>query len=121
MVVLCGAVRREVGVHVLVLEAFVGPRPEGMQACHFPDRDKTNNDVTNLRWGTPISNQGDRVLHGTDSRGESHGASKLTAKQVLIIRKRRRMGEVLRTIAEDFGVSIANIADIANRNTWKHI
>ena len=35
--------------HTLVLEAFVGPRPEGLLAHHI-DNDKINNSVENLRW-----------------------------------------------------------------------
>lgn len=51
---------RERKVHQLVLEAFVGPRPKGTQACHWDD-DRTNNSVENLRWGTPSENLYDRV------------------------------------------------------------
>ena len=50
-------------VHRLVLEAFVGPCPEGMEACHG-DGDTTNNAVTNLRWDTPSENSYDTVRHG---------------------------------------------------------
>lgn len=52
-------------VHHLVLEAFVGSRPEGMEGCHSPDRNPANNDATNLRWDTKSENQYDRVRHGT--------------------------------------------------------
>lgn len=51
-------------VHLLVLEAFVGPRPDGLEGCHN-DGDPTNNRASNLRWDTPSSNQLDRVKHGT--------------------------------------------------------
>lgn len=44
-------------VHALVLEAFVGPRPEGMEGCHFPDPDKSNNHVSNLVWDTHQNNE----------------------------------------------------------------
>lgn len=47
-------------VHALVLEAFVGPKPEGLEACHYPDRDKTNNRVGNLRWDTHAENMKDQ-------------------------------------------------------------
>jgi hypothetical protein len=47
-------------VHRLVLELFVGPRPEGMEACHYPDPDKANNRVENLRWDTHGENAKDR-------------------------------------------------------------
>lgn len=54
-------------VHTLVLEAFVGPRPEGMQACHYPDHDKTNNRLDNLRWDTQSNNLRDRDREIHDS------------------------------------------------------
>lgn len=50
--------------HRLVLTAFVGPCPDGMQACHN-DGDKSNNRLSNLRWDTPSSNTLDLVRHGT--------------------------------------------------------
>lgn len=50
-------------VHALVLEAFVGPRPEGM-VCRHLDGDPTNNTVENLAWGTHSENQYDKVEHG---------------------------------------------------------
>lgn len=50
-------------VHVLVLEAFVGPRPEGMECLHG-DGDPSNNRLCNLHWDTPSENQLDRVRHG---------------------------------------------------------
>lgn len=51
-------------VHRLVLSAFVGPCPDGMEACH-EDSNRQNNTVTNLRWDTRSSNNRDRVRHGT--------------------------------------------------------
>jgi hypothetical protein len=50
-------------VHHLVLEAFVGPRPEGMNGLHWDD-DAMNNQLDNLRWGTDSDNQQDRVRNG---------------------------------------------------------
>lgn len=50
--------------HRLVLEAFVGPRPIGMQACHR-DGDPTNNRLDNLRWDSVSENNRDQVRHGT--------------------------------------------------------
>jgi hypothetical protein len=47
-------------VHHLVLEAFVGPRPDGQVGCHFDD-DPRNNRVENLRWDTSSANALDRV------------------------------------------------------------
>lgn len=51
-------------VHALVAEAFIGPRPEGMDICHG-DGSKTNNHVDNLRYGTRSENELDKLRHGT--------------------------------------------------------
>lgn len=56
---------RQVGkaIHHLVLEAFVGPRPEGHLGLHRDD-DSLNNAVSNLRWGTVSENGLDAVRNG---------------------------------------------------------
>jgi hypothetical protein len=47
-------------VHRLILETFVGPAPEGYQACHYPDATRTNNRLENLRWDTRSENAKDK-------------------------------------------------------------
>lgn len=59
-----GQPRRQVRVHTLVLEAFVGPRPEGCEARHL-DGNPLNAALTNLAWGTHGENNRDQVRHGT--------------------------------------------------------
>lgn len=44
-----------VRVHLLGLEAFVGPRPYGMEGCHGPDG-QDDNRVSQLRWDTHEAN-----------------------------------------------------------------
>lgn len=51
-------------VHRLVLAAFVGPCPEGMEACHA-NGVRDDNRVENLRWDTRSANTLDKVGHGT--------------------------------------------------------
>lgn len=51
-------------IHRLVLEAFVGPCPPGMECCHR-DGDIGNNSVPNLYWGTRKQNIEDMLRHGT--------------------------------------------------------
>ena len=51
-------------VHTLVLEHFVCPRPEGMEACHN-DGNGMNNHIDNLRWDTHKNNMQDQLRHGT--------------------------------------------------------
>lgn len=52
--------RRFVSIHRLVLLAFVGPCPEGMEACHGNDIPDDNR-LSNLRWDTRKANVSDRV------------------------------------------------------------
>lgn len=44
----------------VVLTAFIGPCPEGLESLHWDD-DKDNNRLSNLRWGTRSENMFDRV------------------------------------------------------------
>lgn len=60
--------KRDRRVHRLVLEAFVGPCPEGLMCCHN-DGVAWNNHVDNLRWDTASSNMHDRVTHGIHHYG----------------------------------------------------
>ena len=66
-VVLCrdGAIY-PIQVHQLVMLAFVGPCPEGMEVRHL-DSNPANNALTNLTYGTKAENARDRVENGTDS------------------------------------------------------
>lgn len=50
-------------VHPIVLEAFIGPRPPGMECCHN-DGDPANNTLSNLRWDTKKANEFDAVRVG---------------------------------------------------------
>lgn len=64
--------RRLIYVHRLVLEAFVGPCPRGMECCHS-DGDPKNNSLTNLRWDTRSANGLDAAKHGTHgNKRKSH-------------------------------------------------
>lgn len=58
-----GTSRRVRGIHQLVLEAFVGPRPDGALALHTDD-DPANCVLGNLRWGTRSDNLYDAVRNG---------------------------------------------------------
>lgn len=51
-------------VHKLVLEAFISPRPKGLEACHN-NGDGTDNRLENLRWDTHRANMADQLKHGT--------------------------------------------------------
>ncbi|UCR74409.1 HNH endonuclease [Mycobacterium phage Ritam007] len=52
-------------VHRLVLTAFVGACPDGMEGCHN-DGDRSNNRLDNLRWDSRTENNHDAVRHRTN-------------------------------------------------------
>lgn len=87
--------RYATAVHRLVLAAFVGPRPEGMEACHN-DGDAGNNRLSNLRWDTHAANNADRRRHGRYAKGAAHHLTKLTLEQVRTIRRARSTTEAAR-------------------------
>jgi hypothetical protein len=116
-------------VHSLVLLAFVGPRPDGMEACHN-DGDRDNNRLSNLRWDTPRGNAEDRERHGRTSRGERHsalcrgersGQAKLTEQQVREIQRLVGEGTTKASVARQFGVSWCCVNDIVRRRAWRHV
>lgn len=115
-----GGKQRSRTVHRLVLEAFVGPRPPGMQ-CRHGNGIQTDNRLCNLQWGTPAANQADRNLHGTSNRGERHPQSKLTAAAVLAIRRRFDSGEPPADIAKDFGIRSQTASLVGRRKSWAHL
>lgn len=80
-------------VHRMVLEAFVGPCPDGCEARHFPDRDVKNNRLANLSWGTHTENMADKVCHGTN------GGWKMPEHVVLALRARKVSAEVREKIS----------------------
>jgi hypothetical protein len=55
----------ERNIHQLVVEAFVGPRPDGMEVRHL-DGDPMNCTLPNLEYATHAINMADTVRHGTN-------------------------------------------------------
>ena len=58
-----GGTRENHLIHRLVLTAFVGPCPEGMEGCHWND-DAADNRLANLRWDTHSANTQDKLRNG---------------------------------------------------------
>jgi len=65
----CNGQTRTRYVHHLVLEAFVGLRPEGTEACHANDIPNDNR-LVNLRWDTKSANVQDQIKNGRNHNTE---------------------------------------------------
>lgn len=111
---------KHIKIHRLILEAFVGPAPDGLIACHN-DGDRLNNALSNLRWDTQSSNRRDAYRHGTAPIGSQRKTSKLTEDQVRDIKVRLAAGESTRSVSADYGVSSAAIHHIKAGRAWRHV
>jgi HNH endonuclease len=114
-------------IHHLVLEAFVGPCPDGMEACHN-DGNQKNNALENLRWDTHASNIADMMKHGTWKRGEQVKHAKLTKMAILEaieLRKvpgRGRLSHWTWTrLGAKYGVSSETIRLAVTGKQWSHV
>lgn len=105
-------------VHHLVLEAFVGPRPEGTECCHGPGG-SLDNRLVNLRWDTHASNMEDRERDGGTLRGAQHYATALTEDQAREALALRAAGWTQKQVAEKFSTTACVIRSIENGRTWK--
>lgn len=108
-----GGKTKRITIHRIVAEAFLGPCPPGLEVCHL-DGNRSNNVASNLRYDTRKNNLADRENHGTSQRGERNPSAKLTDEQAEDIRRRRKAGERLASIAERYGVRESTISRIAN-------
>lgn len=110
-------VKKTLHVHRLVLAAFGGERPKGMQARHL-NGDSWDNRIANLAWGTKLENEADRRTHGTVPCGASHPKAKLSdeiARQVVEMYKE---GTPKTRIAKAFGVYPGAIDNILAGLSW---
>lgn len=115
----CRNVRRKKYAHRLVLEAFVGPCPPGMEACH-KDGNPKNNALSNLRWGTSKENGLDMVRHGTSLRGERNPRAKLAELLVKAIRADYESGMRQCENVRSRKMDQRTVNDIVRRRRWKH-
>lgn len=109
-----------VRLHRLILEAFRGPCPPGLEGCHN-DGNPANNRVSNLRWDTQISNSADAIKHGVTRRGERHANAKLKESDIPKIFLLWRDGYSKKKIAVMYGTSDVMIGNIINRKNWSHV
>jgi hypothetical protein len=108
--------RQSAYIHLLVLEAFVGPRPTPRhQACHSPDPDKANVRLSNLRWGSQSENNIDRLQHGRPK------TSVLSEDEARRICSRLMAGERPGLIAEDMRIKVHLVRSIRKGESWRYI
>lgn len=133
-------------VHRLVAEAFC-EKPAGCEIVNHVDRCRTNNAASNLEWVThkqnaehwqafgrkryapvmPKPEPKPKQAHWTTrmperiARAERMPHSKLNAEKVASMRQKAASGEKQVAIAEEFGISVAQVSRIINLTRWKHV
>jgi hypothetical protein len=101
-------------VNRLVLMAFVGDPPDGMESLHR-DGNSLNNRLKNLRYGTSSQNRLDALKHGTAYN------QRLSEADIPAIWDRLVACEPVARIARDYGVSVSCISPIRHGINWSHI
>lgn len=120
IVLYCDAQPSTLKIHRLVLGAFVGPCPTGMECRHL-DGSVANNQRENLAWGTHKENASDKKRHGTECCGENSALSKLSDSKVAEMRRRAKSGESMTALAIIFGVNRRTVLRAVRGRTWKHV
>lgn len=104
--------------HTLVAEAFIGPRPFDSAHVRHLDGDPSNDDPSNLKWGTAKENGEDTVRHGRSTRGVKNTQAKITEDQAREIKRRLTRGESGVELAAEFGLKQPTISNIKTGATW---
>lgn len=107
--------------HRFSWELANGPIPDGLHVCHHCDNPSCVNPA-HLFLGTNQDNHEDKMRKGRQSRGEHIHTAKLTAEQVVAIRRRYAEGGVLQQeLADEYGVARAYMSRILSRQVWRHL
>ena len=114
--------------HRISYEIHKGKIPVGLMVLHSCDNPMCVNPA-HLSIGTAKDNSDDMiskgrkaVIRGADAlRGHRNAQAKLTALEVLRIRRGASEGRAQSHLAREFGVSEATIHSIITRKSWRHI
>lgn len=107
-------VRKQMHIHVLVLETFVGKRPDKYEACHN-NGNRLDYRLDNLRWDTRKNNHADMHKHGTAQIGKNANRPKLNKYLASEIKTSNLM---VKELAEKYGVSKTQIWRIKTNKSW---
>lgn len=111
-----GGKPKKVWLHRAILSAFSGAEQKHLECRHLDD-DPANNHINNLEWGTRLQNAADKRRNGGIPSGERSGTHKLTASEVLEIRKEYGKSSS-RQLGKKYGVSHTEIRRAALGIKW---
>ena len=108
-------------MHRVVAERMLGRALREGEIVHHLDRNKQNNDPSNLRVMTQSEHISQHRKEMPVPSGENHCHAKLTENAVLQIRSTDGSAYSLKWMAEKFGVHVVTVRCAYNRKTWRHI
>lgn len=109
---------RKLKIHRIIACTFLGMPEEGYECCHI-DGTRTNNEVNNLRWGTPKENMHDQKAHGTTTSGERQGRAKLSNVQAQQLLDEYDAGGITQTaLALKYGVAQTAVGYIVHGDSY---
>jgi len=100
--------------HILILEKKLGRPLLPEEVSHHKDENRLNNDPDNLE---AKKTQGDHARHHLS--GEKCWKAKLTTEDILAIRSIE--GQTLKSIAEEFHISICHTSKIRRGEVWRNL
>ncbi|SRR6266478_4076534 len=107
--------------HVVSFELHNGPVLEGMQVCHSCDYKPCIN-PEHLFVGTQQDNTDDMIAKGRGRfKGEESGQAKLTAEDVMYIKRLIEDGYSVSSIADLYNMTYQAIRHIKIGRSWRHV
>jgi hypothetical protein len=107
-------------IHRLVLEAFVGPRPEDMECRHL-DGNPTNNRLDNLAWGYHWENMEDVQKHNKRKLTNTRHRERLDEDTAAKLWALRLMGFGSTGAAKFMDVPEHTVRNIFKGLAWNHV
>lgn len=103
-------------VHSLVMLAFAGPCPDGMEVCHN-DGNTLNNTIDNLRYDTKLNNEHDKTEEARIRMGQ-----KIRDREVPEIRERYMQGGITQDVlAREYGVHYSSINRLVRGKSFRQL
>lgn len=114
---------RNIGVHVLVAEAFIDNPKDKPQVNHY-NGVKFDNCIWNLEWNTAAENAQHALEFGLTKQGADRPESKLTPEQARYIRQNYIAGDRkfgAHALARKFNVNKSVILNVVKGKTYKNV
>jgi hypothetical protein len=110
-------------MHILVAEAFIGPRPKGHRVDHL-DANRSNNKLVNLQYVTASEDIRRMDLRNGGRpwfKGAGNANAKLTDQKIRQIRRLAAEGMSYRQLAEKYDITPKHAYKIVRLEEWQWV